>query len=284
MRFTLKRTTVVFAVVALMASGCGDDDALTNDEFLEQGNAICESGNERTDALFEETFQEDEDFEDAEKVATFKEALESDIEGQISDLRELEPPEELEDEVEDLLDQADAALDQVREMDAQEFFESEGGSDVFAEVNRTADEIGLSACAEDGDDEEDIGADQAAAGHTVVDVTATEYKFELPSTTLRGGPTALHLVNNGEEQHELSFARIGEGHTLQEALDFEGDPEDAGLITDPSGDSGRIDPGEDIFVNVDLAPGTYGMVCFVEAPDDTPHAFKGMVVEFTVTE
>jgi len=169
-------------------------------------------------------------------------------------------------------------------MNEQEFFESEGGSDVFAEVNRTADEIGLGACAEDGDDEEDEGEDEAAAGHTVVDVTATEYKFELASTTLRAGPTALHLVNNGEEQHELSFARIGEGHTLQEALEFEGDPEEAGLITDPSGDSGRIDPGEDIFVNVDLEPGTYGMVCFIEAPDDTPHAFKGMAVEFTVAE
>lgn len=286
MGFTWRRASVAFAVIALVASGCGDDDALTEEAFLEQGNAICNAGNERIDASFEETFQEEADFEDDEKIAEFKEAVESDVQGQLDDIGELEPPEELEDDVETLLDDGNAALDEMREMDTQEFFETEGGSDVFAEVNRRAEEIGLSVCAEEGEDEEDGGEGEpaAAADHTVVDVTATEYNFGLASSTLQAGPTALHLLNDGEEQHELSFARIGEGHTLQEALDFEGDPEEAGLITDPSGDSGRIDPGEDIFLNVDLEPGTYGMVCFVEAPDGTPHALKGMVVEFEVTE
>jgi hypothetical protein len=284
---TWNRAVVVFSALGLLASGCGDDEErLTEEAFLEQGNAICEAGNERIDALFEETFQGEADFEDDEKIAEFKAALESDVQGQIDDLGELEPPEELEDDVESLLENANAALDEVREMDSQEFFESEGGGDVFADVDRQAGEVGLTACAEDGGEEEggeEQGEEAAAPDHTVIDVTATEYSFALASPTLTAGPIALHLVNDGEEQHELSFARIGEGHTLQEALDFEGDPEQAGLITDPSGDSGRIDPGEDIFVNVDLEPGTYGMVCFVEAPDGTPHAFNGMALEFEVT-
>jgi hypothetical protein len=282
MGLTWRHKAVVFAVIGLVASSCGEDDRLTVEAFVEQANAICEAGNERVDAIFEAATPED--FEDEAKVAEFKTTLEADIEGQIDSIRELEPPEDLEADVEQFVDDADVALGELREMSPQEFFESEGGGDVFADVSRQADEIGIGACADDDGDgeEEGQGEEAAAPDHTVVDVTATEYSFALASPTLTAGPNALHLINGGQEDHELSFARIGEGHTLQEALEFEGDPEAAGLIVDPSGDSGAIGPGEDIFLNVDLEPGTYGLVCFVEAADGTPHAFKGMVVEFEV--
>ncbi len=280
MRLTWPGALAVASLATVGLVACGDDDdRLTEDAFLKQGNTICEAGNKRIDRLFEETFESEEDFEDQAKQAEVKQKLEADVQDQIEDVGALEPPEQLQSDVETFLDDAEATLKEVRAMSPQEFFESE--EDPFEDVNGQAEEIGLTECA-GGDDEEGEGEEEAAPGHTVVEVNALEYAFELGSTTLGAGPTAFHLVNAGTEEHELSFAKIAEGHTLQEAVEFEGDPEAAGLITEPSGDTGHVGPGEDIYLNVELEPGTYGMVCFVEASDGTPHAFKGMVTEFTV--
>jgi len=281
MGITWRNVAAVVSLTALGLVACGDDeDRLTEEAFIEQGNAICAAGNERTDKLFEDAFESEEDFEDEEKVAEVKQQLEADIERQIDELGELSPPENLEEDFDKLRDDAEAALDEFRDLSPEEAFEQE--EDPFEDINRQAGEIGLTECAADGEEEGEGGDEEAAPGHTVVEVTGLEYKFELGSTTLAAGPTALHLANTGEEDHELSIARIAEGHTLQEALEFEGDPEEAGLITEPSGATGHVAPGEDLFLNVELVPGTYAMVCFIEAPDGTPHAFKGMVAEFTV--
>jgi uncharacterized cupredoxin-like copper-binding protein len=274
------RVTAVVVLATLGLGACGDDeDRLTKASFLEQGNAICKAGNERTDKVFEETFESEADFEDEAKVAKVKAALDTDIERQLDELGELSPPESLEEDFDQLIDDAEAALGKFRDLSPQEAFEQE--EDPFEEVNQRAEELGLTECGGD-EDEESQGEKEAAPGHTVVEVAALEYKFELGSTTLKAGPTAFHLVNKGKETHELSFAKVAEGHTLQEALEFDGDPEEAGLITDPSASTGHVGPGEDIFLNVDLEPGSYGMVCFIEGADGKPHAFQGMVAEFTV--
>jgi plastocyanin len=36
-------------------------------------------------------------------------------------------------------------------------------------------------------------------------------------------------------------------------------------------------------ITFDVEPGNYGVLCFVPAPDGTPHAFMGMQKEFTVS-
>ena len=42
------------AAVAVFAAGCGDDEeSLSSEEFLEQGNAICAGVNDELDAAFE---------------------------------------------------------------------------------------------------------------------------------------------------------------------------------------------------------------------------------------
>jgi plastocyanin len=282
MRVAWMRVAAIVAVVGFVAAGCGDDaERLSQAEFLEQGNAVCAGGNERIDEMFEATFESEQDFEDEAKQETAKAALEDDIQSQIDDIDDLEPPEDIEDAVDSLVDSAQAALDEIREMSTADFFAEE--EDPFEDVNRQAAEIGLTECAEGGEEDEGEGGDEEAApGAAVVEVTATEYAFEPASTTLAAGLTALHLVNGGQEDHELSIARIADGHTLQEALEFEGDPEEAGLIVEPTGHA-FAEPGQDSYINVELVPGNYGMVCFVEAEDGTPHAFKGMALEFTVS-
>jgi hypothetical protein len=117
-----------------------------------------------------------------------------------------------------------------------------------------------------------------------VDVTAVDYSFDF-ADTIPAGATSFVLTNQGSEAHFMTLTKIADGHTLDEALAFEGDPEEAGLVEDvEGGDSALAAPGGDDeeVMNVDLAPGNYAMLCFVSAADGTPHAFMGMVKEFTV--
>ena len=126
-----------------------------------------------------------------------------------------------------------------------------------------------------------VGPNEPEDGAAVVEVTASEYTFDIPEG-IATGRTSFLLTNAGAEAHFLGIARILQG-TVEEALSFEGDPEEAGLVEDV-GDSLLAAPGgEDVeVVTGDLEPGTYAAVCFIPGPDGTPHAFMGMAVEFTV--
>lgn len=112
-----------------------------------------------------------------------------------------------------------------------------------------------------------------------VDVSATEYDFEFEPPS--AGAVSFVMSNDGEESHFMLVSRIAEGVTLDEALQAE-DPEEEGLAEN-IGESDTAPPGEEEVLTIDnLEPGTYGMLCFIPAPDGEPHAFKGMAVEFTV--
>ena len=145
----------VLCVGACLLAGCGDDDeALSEQEFLEQGNAICAAGNERLDAAFEDLDLEEGQEPTAEQMGTLVlEVFVPDIQSQIDDVRALEPPDELADAVETFLDDAQATLDELEQQATDDpsavFSEDE---DPFAEVNAQANEIGLSECADDGDE------------------------------------------------------------------------------------------------------------------------------------
>jgi hypothetical protein len=160
----------VLCVGACVLAGCGDDDeALSEQEFLEQGNAICAAGNERLDAAFEDAFAE-MDLEEGEEpspeqiAAVVLEVFVPDIQSQIDGIDDLEPPDELADAVEQFLDDAQATLDELEQQaeddPAAVFADDE---DPFADVNAQANEIGLTECADDGDDEGGSDLEGAAA-------------------------------------------------------------------------------------------------------------------------
>jgi hypothetical protein len=139
------------AALAVVACGCGGDDEepLSSEEFLAQGNAICASVNDELDAAFE-ALGDSEPSTD-ELVSLFADTLVPNIRAEIDDLRELNPPDELQDEARQLFDDADAAIDEIEQQiedDPEAFFESD--EDPFADVNQRATAMGLVECGNEG--------------------------------------------------------------------------------------------------------------------------------------
>lgn len=134
-----------------------------------------------------------------------------------------------------------------------------------------------------GDDGAPQGDAAAEDGNTVVDVVASEYTFEVGDVA--AGPTAFRLTNEGQEAHFFFVTKIVEGHTLQEFLDYQGDPTESGLVEEPFAETSLAAPGgeDEEFLNVDLVPGDYALICFLPGPDGTPHAFSGMAVTLSVS-
>jgi hypothetical protein len=149
------------AVGALAVAGCGGDDdesttaaaegatgvsgaALTDDEFVEQGNAICNAGDKEIEQSAEGLFGGQQPSEaDLDQFAT--DVLVPSVQGQIDAIRALTPPEESAEDVTAFLDDAESALDEI-EADPSLVAASDDESP-FADVNVQADEIGLTACA-----------------------------------------------------------------------------------------------------------------------------------------
>jgi len=138
---------VLTASLVLLGAACGDDEErLTSEEFEAQGNEICEEGNERLEKLFTEEFGEADEAPPADEVEAFiDDEVVPSIEQQIDDLRELNPPEDIEEEYEELLDEAEEAAEEIGDLSAEDLF---AGEDPFEDVNRRAEELGLTACAE----------------------------------------------------------------------------------------------------------------------------------------
>ena len=136
---------------AVAVAGCDSgDDRLSLEEFLDQGNEICSEGADELEAASEEAFPEDSAEPDIDAISEFfLDEFLPNIRGQVEDLRELSPPEDIEDDVEQALDDAEEALDEAEEQiedDAEAFIQS--SQDIFADVNEQMEDIGLDECAE----------------------------------------------------------------------------------------------------------------------------------------
>ena len=119
------------------------------------------------------------------------------------------------------------------------------------------------------------------AGSTVVDVELDEYEFNYdPSSIEPGVNVAFAMENVGEQTHEFVLLRITSDAPLLDLLESEDDePEGVEFLVAAEADPGTSNvaiPGQA------LAAGRYAVVCFLPAPDGTPHAFLGMVSEFNV--
>jgi plastocyanin len=143
---------------------------------------------------------------------------------------------------------------------------------------------GLVACGDDDDDDDSAATEaatttEASTDSSTVDVTGVEYSFELSAT-----PTAdtqeITFTNDGAEEHNLIFARINEGFTLEEAIKEEGEKgtaEEIGFTFAKPGEEGKP-----IEIKQPLEPGNYAMICTVSSKDGPPHFELGMQEEFTI--
>lgn len=129
------------------------------------------------------------------------------------------------------------------------------------------------------------GTEAAAEPEADGRLALQDFAFALPEP-IGAGRQLWEVVNEGHQPHEFLLAQLAPGAT---ALDFamaafdpaaEGPP--PGM---PVGGLQAVEPGTTAWLELDLAPGTYGAVCFIPDPaSGEPHIALGMVAEFTVGE
>jgi hypothetical protein len=126
---------------------------------------------------------------------------------------------------------------------------------------------------------------EVPSNYEVVNVDLNEFAFAFDAAAIPSGtPFALEVHNAGQQMHHLLFAKIPEGPPVEELLmtdeDVPGFENIGGLEPIASGDESSM------VVAGPLDAGRYVFVCFLpdttEGPAGTPHAFKGMVADFTV--
>lgn len=113
-------------------------------------------------------------------------------------------------------------------------------------------------------------------GIPIVTVTAHEFSYDAPNQ-LPAGPTTFRLVNAGNQLHHMQLVRFAPGKTLNDymaALKAGGPP--PGWATEIGGPNAP-DPHSEATATVNLEPGDYGIICFVDLPGHVPHFAKGMI-------
>ena len=143
----MKRNLTLVALAALasglVAAGCGDDDggeALSKEEFVVQGNAICARGNAEIGAAGEKVGGPPGT---PEFDAFVTDTLAPNIQGQIDDIRALGPPEEDADQVNAMLDEVQAVVDRIA---ADPGFAAESKQDPLDPVTEDLVAYGLTEC------------------------------------------------------------------------------------------------------------------------------------------
>ncbi len=114
-----------------------------------------------------------------------------------------------------------------------------------------------------------------------VEVDAADYAYVMPDR-IKGGVVSMRFRNTGKELHEFALVRIGEGHTVDDALAaLEKSGDDLPWLTDVAGPP-ALTPGATITVTRRLEPGTYAFLCYFPNTRGVPHVKLGMARRFTV--
>ncbi|MGA6947367.1 MAG: hypothetical protein WBZ00_06385 [Solirubrobacterales bacterium] len=147
---------------------------------------------------------------------------------------------------------------------------------------------GLVACGGD-DDEETTEASAGRVTVTTSDTADGRYTWEVSPT-----PTAetilVNFKNESKEPHALIFARLGEGYTVDEAVELEGKKGSATEMmrrtfspprNHDGGQQAGPPTGEIADVTKPLTPGDYVMLCPL-AGKDGPHYKLGQLAKFAI--
>ena len=108
----------------------------------------------------------------------------------------------------------------------------------------------------------------------VITLTATDFAFEAPER-MPAGAVTVKLVNEGESTHHAQLVELRDGKTLDDlmAAAAEGAPPEWAVWV---GGPGIAMPGMTSEATVDLRPGTYYWLCFIETDEGVPHLAEGM--------
>jgi hypothetical protein len=158
----MKRTFVAIPLVVIALAGCGDDnndddaqteaassaEAIPIAQWIKQADAICQQTDERVGAL-----EQPRDVEDFGRLANEVQAL---VAAELEQLRELAPPQEIAEDVEEMLSLQELEVDAFDEVEEaastgdQATLESalEESEQPGNEANQIAESLGLEECEE----------------------------------------------------------------------------------------------------------------------------------------
>ena len=122
----------------------------------------------------------------------------------------------------------------------------------------------------------------APAGPNVVTYTAVEYGYQGPAE-IPSGPTTFKLVSTGKEIHHLTIVKLEEGKTYDSLLVAMKNPGPPPAWMVMVGGPNAPSPGGESNATMNIEPGNYALLCFVEGPDKVMHFMKGMSRGLTVT-
>jgi len=104
--------------------------------------------------------------------------------------------------------------------------------------------------------------------------------FSLPSDF--DGEGTFKVTNEDREIHEAAFVRLLEGLTIDDAREWAIGGFQGPMPFVPAGGFGALAGGSEGWIEADLAPGNYAIICWIPAADGIPHWINGMSASFTV--
>lgn len=138
--------------------------------------------------------------------------------------------------------------------------------------------LGAGACGGDDDDE----TTEASAKKVTVTTSDTSdgYTWEV-STTPTAETKSVTLQNDSKEEHALVFARLGQGYTVDEAYELQGEKGSATQVTSGPPTGARPGQSETADVTEPLDPGDYVLLCPL-AGKNGPHYKLGQLDQFAI--
>jgi hypothetical protein len=146
--FAAGLAVAVWSTALLVGCGGGDGDELTQEEFVAQGDEICKEGR----AQFAE-LQKDPPHSAAESAELTRQLIEV-TEGELEDLRDLDPPAESEQALADYLESREAGLEIMEKgLEAAENEDAQAYAEAQAQIARSqvdrarlAERVGFKEC------------------------------------------------------------------------------------------------------------------------------------------
>lgn len=113
-------------------------------------------------------------------------------------------------------------------------------------------------------------------------VSLTDYDFAF-SAPLTAGRRMIRVSNDGQQPHEIVLARLDSAATAPQLVAWIRGGLRGRPPAYPAGGTVAIQPGSHAFIDANLAPGTYAVLCLIPAPDGREHVDHGMIKQITIS-
>ncbi len=143
-----RRLATLLIALLTIGAGCSVErgsEALTEEEFVAQANAICAAGNAQIESIAGETFGSATQPTDEQLLEVLDEVL-TNVSAQIDGIDALEPPFDLAATVDEWLSAGRSGLEAARAQGTG-FFDPAGENPISAEANRLGSALGVTECA-----------------------------------------------------------------------------------------------------------------------------------------